>query len=396
MRRHKRDGSASLFGRGERPQVAVTPEISGLLAANAPVAIGVSGGKDSSAVAFATVAYLDSIGHTGPRILIHSDLGVTEWEQSLEWCQRLAARLGLELIVVRRPKGDMMQRWEQRWSDNVARYRALECVQLILPWSTPDMRFCTSEMKVDVICRELSRRYPGQTIVNVNGIRREESTARACKPVWKEQPKLTSKTLATLGVDWHPIIEWTLEDVLDLLKAVDFPLHPAYLVWMLTRVSCVFCIMSSRDDLKNAARCPANHDIYRRMVNLELISTFAFQGGNWLADVAPEILAPGQRKVVEAVKAKAGRRQDLEAWIPKDLLYVKGWPVTIPTKSAAVELCRVRRGMSELFELDCQFLDPESLIGRYEELWLENWKRSEKKAKAKSRKSQKANHGQAG
>lgn len=366
--------------------IAITPEIFALLAANAPVAIGVSGGKDSSAVAFATVDYLDSIGHTGPRILIHSDLGVTEWEQSREWCERLAARLGLELVIVRRAKGDMMQRWEQRWSDNVERYRTLRCVQLILPWSTPDMRFCTSEMKVDIICRELSNRYPGQTIVNVNGIRREESTARACKPIWKEQPKLTSKTRETVGVDWHPIIEWTLEEVLEYLRDVDFPLHPAYLVWMLTRVSCVFCIMSGMEDLKNAARCPANHMIYRRMVDLELVSTFAFQGGKWLADVAPEILSDEQRSIVESVKAKGLKRQDLESWIPADLLYEKGWPSTIPTKTAAAELCRIRRAMSDLFDWDCQYVQPGELIDRYEELWLEQKTRADKKAKSAAKK----------
>ena len=259
------------------PPIAVTHEINTMLLANSPVAIGVSGGKDSSAVAFATVEYLDRINHCGPRMLIHSDLGVTEWQESLEWCQKLSCRLGLELVVVRRKKGDMMDRWEQRWSDNVTRYESMRCVQLILPWSTPSMRFCTSEMKVAPICRELSQRFPGQQIISVNGIRRQESSGRACKPVSKPQSKLDSKTRDTSGVDWHPIIEWSLKDVLRYLDFVQFELHPAYLVYMLTRVSCVFCIMSSIADLKNAVRCPANHDIYRRMVRLEIKSTFAFQ-----------------------------------------------------------------------------------------------------------------------
>jgi hypothetical protein len=41
------------------------------LADHAPVAIGVSGGKDSSAVATRTFEYLDSFGHRGPRLLVH-------------------------------------------------------------------------------------------------------------------------------------------------------------------------------------------------------------------------------------------------------------------------------------------------------------------------------------
>jgi 3'-phosphoadenosine 5'-phosphosulfate sulfotransferase (PAPS reductase)/FAD synthetase len=54
------------------------------------------------------------------------------------------------------------------------------------------MRFCTSELKTAIICRELVRRFPGQTILSVSGIRREESTKRKLAPIVKVQPKLTS------------------------------------------------------------------------------------------------------------------------------------------------------------------------------------------------------------
>lgn len=67
--------------------VATTPELVALLLAGAPVAIGVSGGKDSCAQAFAVMAYLDAIGHTGPRVLVHADLGRVEWKDSLPTCQ---------------------------------------------------------------------------------------------------------------------------------------------------------------------------------------------------------------------------------------------------------------------------------------------------------------------
>jgi hypothetical protein len=38
----------------------------------------------------------------------------------------------------------MLDRWEKRWQNNVSRYEDLSCVKVILPWSTPQMRFCTS------------------------------------------------------------------------------------------------------------------------------------------------------------------------------------------------------------------------------------------------------------
>jgi hypothetical protein len=125
------------FGPPEPPSVAVTPEISEMLAAGCVVAIGVSGVKDSQACAIRTMTYLNEVGHTGPRVLIHADLGRIEWKDSLPTCERLALHLGIELIVVRRKAGDMLARWQKRWENNVARYRDLSCVRLILPWSQP-------------------------------------------------------------------------------------------------------------------------------------------------------------------------------------------------------------------------------------------------------------------
>lgn len=360
--------------------VAVTPQIKQLLRADAPVAIGVSGGKDSSAVAFATVEYLDSIGHAGPRVLIHSDLGVTEWKDSLPWCQKLAERLSLELLVVQRQKGDMMDRWEQRWSDNVTRYRELLCVQLILPWSTPAMRFCTSEMKTAIICRNLTERFPGATIVSVNGIRRQESDGRRDAPVAKAQPKLVSKSLSTLGFDWQPLVDWSLADVLTYLDEKAFPLHPAYTTWGMSRVSCAFCIMSAKDDIQNAARSPETHDLYRRIVRLELKSTFAFQSDKWLADVAPQLLSEHDRRQIVLAKQIAAHRQEIETKIPKHLLYTKGWPTCIPNEAEAALLCCVRRQVSALVGIDIEFTDPESLTARYRELFAKQ--QAKKKAVA--------------
>src|SRR6266496_3406295 len=114
------------------PPIETTSVITDLVARQAPVAVGVSGGKDSTVAAFETYDYLQARGHTGPVILIHSDLGRVEHKASLPACERLATHLGLELIVVRRQSGDLMDRWLQRWRDNLERYRLLQCVKLVL------------------------------------------------------------------------------------------------------------------------------------------------------------------------------------------------------------------------------------------------------------------------
>ena len=352
-------------------QIATTPQIEEMLRRNEPAAIGVSGGKDSCAVAFAVTEHLDEIGHRGPRILIHADLGVVEWKDSGPSCARLADRLGLELVTVSRAAGDMMERWEGRWENNVARYVDLECVKLILPWSTASLRFCTSELKVDPICAALVKKYPNSRILSVSGIRRDESRKRAKAPVMKQQPKLTSRKWKTEGYTWNALLEWKLEEVFSYLKSRDFELHEAYRTYGSSRVSCSFCILASQADLKAASTCPDNADIYRRMVDLEIVSAFAFQEGKWLGDVRPGWLSQSQMKGLARAKKTCSAREEVEARIPEHLLYTKGWPTCIPRLDEARLLCSVREAVADLMGFSINFQEPEELVARYEELMEE-------------------------
>lgn len=352
----------------QHQDVAISAEVEECLRRGSPVAIGVSGGKDSSAVAFATVAYLDRVGHTGPRILIHSDLGRTEWRESLPTCQRLAERLGLELVVVRRAAGDMLARWQSRWAGNVRRWTELACVKLILPWSTAAMRFCTGELKRDVICRDLVRRFPGHTIVSVSGVRRDESPDRRKALISRAQPKLTNRKRSTTGLEWNAIADWSKAEVFSYLESLDFPLHEAYTKYGSSRVSCAFCILAKKSDLLAATTCPDNAELYRTMCGLELESTFSFQSGSWLSDVAPHLLTETQRASVETTKERAARREAAEALIPRHLLYTKGWPTSCPTKAEAELLAKVRFDVAEAVGLPKTFTNADRVIQRYQEL----------------------------
>lgn len=350
------------------PPIETTPFMTGLLAGHAPVAIGISGGKDGTVAAFETYDYLQTIGHTGPVVLIHSDLGRVEHRASLPTCERLATRLGLELIVVRRQSGDLMDRWLQRWRDNLERYRQLQCVKLVLPWSTPSMRFCTSELKTAIICRDLVQRYPNATIVSAAGLRRQESLIRAQAPICAPQLKLTSKTYGTTGYSWHPILPWTLEEVLAYHRYRNFPLHEAYTRYGMSRVSCAYCILAGLNDLVASATNPENHDIYREMVELEVVSSFRFQSDRWLADIAPHLLSDEVLIRLKAAKRKAAHREQAEARIPKHLYYTRGWPTVMPTRSEAVLLSEVRRSVADIMELTIAYTDPDAILERYAEL----------------------------
>jgi len=349
--------------------VETNAEIDRQIAAGAPVAIGVSGGKDSCAAAIATVDHLDRVGHAGPRILIHSDLGRVEWVDSLPTCERLAARLGLALVVVRRSAGDMMDRWLARWENSKRRYAELSCVRVILPWSTPAMRFCTSELKSAVIAAELVRRFPGQAIVSASGVRRDESRDRSDAPTCRVNPRLTRKRAKTSGVDWNPIAGWLEADIYAFLAARGFALHEGYTRYGMSRISCVNCIMASHDDLAASQSCADNQPVTREMVELEVASSFAFQGGDqWLGDVRPEILGEDLRARLIEAKQRARRRVEIEARIPRHLLYEKGWPTTMPTRAEAEILAAVRRDIAALLGFAVRYTDADGVLARFAEL----------------------------
>jgi 3'-phosphoadenosine 5'-phosphosulfate sulfotransferase (PAPS reductase)/FAD synthetase len=348
-----------------------------MLASGCVVAMGVSGGKDSQACALRTTKYLNEIGHTGPRVLVHADLGVIEWKDSLPSCERLAAHLGLELVVVRRKAGDMLSRWQKRWENNVLRYRELACVRLILPWSTASMRFCTAELKVSPITAALKKSFPLHAILNVSGIRRQESAARSRMPVWAVQPRLQRKRF--LGATWNPILDRSLEQVLAEVRDSGLTLHDAYTKYGTSRVSCAFCILGSAADLAASSTCAENQDAYVALVQLEAESTFAFQGNRWLADVAPQLLPAGLIADVQQAKRLAKDRKAVESEIPSYLLYTKGWPTRVPTPLEAELIAKVRRRVSAMLKLDAHYLAGEGVRARY--AGLMDAKRAKEKVK---------------
>lgn len=350
----------------ERYRIETSPELDVALAGGAPCFLGVSGGKDSQALAYRAVEHLDTIGHAGPRYLIHSDLGRVEWRSSLSVCERLAERTGLELVVVRRQAGDLMDRWLGRWAANVSRYAQLECVKLILPWSTPKQRFCQSELKGAVLSSAVRKRFPKGDVISATGIRREESASRAKMAVWKPDERTMRKS--GFGHVWNPLMGWTRSDVLDYIRKRGDVLHEAYTIFQASRVSCAFCIMSTERDLAAAARCADNQDIYREMVDLEISSTFSFQGTRWLGDVAPHLLDANRREGLAQAKERAAAREAAECVLPPHLLFKKGWPTVMPSPSGADLIAKVRRDVASAVGLEVFHTTGEEVLKRYSQL----------------------------
>lgn len=343
------------------PPVALTSDVLSLVYSGAAVAIGVSGGKDSQAAVVATMSYLDSKGHVGPRVLVHADLGTVEWKDSLPVCERLAKRFNLELLLVRRKGGGLMERWESRWASSKRRWEELSTVTLVPCWSTPSMRFCTSEQKTKVIVPELKRRFKGVPVINVTGVRRAESAARAKSTIsaWDADHRILT---------WRPIVDWSVAEVFAAIDGSGMDPHPAYRVFGMGRVSCKFCIMSSAADMAAAAAQPEAQDVYRQQVTLEAESTFAFQGACWLGDVAPHLLGTELADRLARAKINAARRVAAEKRLTKAMLYVKGWPTRMLTDGEADILADVRVEVADIIGLQPTFTDRASIHQRYADL----------------------------
>jgi 3'-phosphoadenosine 5'-phosphosulfate sulfotransferase (PAPS reductase)/FAD synthetase len=225
----------------------------------AVVAISISGGKDSQALLKDTVAYMRKHFPTNKMFAIHADLGRVEWPQTMKHCKKLCKELGIELVVVRREKGDLLDRWTERMD-------LLEGTGKPF-WSSAKNRYCTSDMKREPINKYL-RKF--QRVISVEGIRAQESTARAAKPVVKVRDQITTRE--RVAYTWNPILRYTIEHVyatygmsLELLAKARthykakgvvpkwWPFHAAYAMGN-DRLSCIICVLASINDVLNGIR----------------------------------------------------------------------------------------------------------------------------------------------
>lgn len=368
--------------------------VDALIDAGAPVLVCVSGGKDSRLAARAVHAYCRARGHVGDFKLIYANLNgggvVVTWHDALDQCSRLAADLGVELVIVGRQKGGLLQRWQQRHIDNTRRYCDLELVKSTLPWSTPKMRFCTSELKTAPIQRWIRQTYKGRDVVCVLGIRRAEGRAkekgRATAPVSKLYVVKEGKAppLPVGSMDWNAIVEVQTPEVYQILAEMGDAIPDAYTVYGASRYSCCACIMASQGDLEAACRDARNHPVIIAQCALEIESSFSFQGDRWLSDIAYHILPAELRDRLPEAKRRAIERERIEATIPRHLLFEndggnKTWPKTMPTPEEAAQIARIRQHIGALMGWPVRYTDGDSVMERYRSLIV---RRAERDAKA--------------
>jgi hypothetical protein len=133
-----------------------------------------------------------------------------------------------------------------------------------------------------------------------------------------------------------------------------------------TRHSCALCIMGSLNDLNVGAK--GHPWLYQHYVEMEAATTFSFQQGRWLADIAPELLTPGLIEDIKRAKERATMRRTLELGMPARHRYVNGWPLYVPTHDEAEQIVATRRVILSHHGLHDVYGSAQLVIERFEEL----------------------------
>jgi len=117
--------------------------------------------------------------------------------------------------------------------------------------SSGNARFCTQELKLKPTARflnSLQLLYSNFEIVPVSGVRARESEGRKNLSEWGNPMD------SYFGLkEWRPLIKWQVEDVLTIHAKYKIPLNDLYSKGA-QRVGCFPCIMSTKAEIRMAAR----------------------------------------------------------------------------------------------------------------------------------------------
>jgi len=225
-------------------------EIQELINQGAVFYVSHSGGKDSQAM----YARLRDVIPADQLVVVHADLGEVEWTGVHD---HIVTNTQHRVNVVRAVKND----GERKTFLGMVESRGM--------WPSSSCRQCTSDLKRDPIMKFIRHdlKARGASIaVNCTGIRAAESTARS-----KKQALTINKRESVAGrvqrtvYDWLPIFDLSTAEVFQVIA--DAGQRPFWAYAKNERLSCVFCIMGSLNDLRHGAE--KNPRLYKKYVDLE-------------------------------------------------------------------------------------------------------------------------------
>ena len=120
-------------------------------------------------------------------------------------------------------------------------------------------------------------------------MRAEESTTRARAQRWRERPDLYRG--GRTWYEWRPVHDRSEAEVFDAIRTANQVPHHAYANGM-RRVSCIFCIFSTPEDLCTAKRLAAELCREYRTIEVETGHTLSPTGRN-LDELTTGVPRPG-------------------------------------------------------------------------------------------------------
>ncbi|WP_342409764.1 phosphoadenosine phosphosulfate reductase family protein [Paenibacillus sp. FSL R10-2778] len=204
-----------------------------------------SGGKDSQVM----YTRLRQVIPEKQLVVIHANLGEVEWPGVIDHIRRYVIH---PFHIVKANK------------------TFLGMVEARGMWPSAAYRQCTSDLKRGPIFKYIRNdlKERGATVaVNCIGLRAVESVARAKREPFRynTQESVNGRVIRHVW-DWLPIFDLSTAEVFQEIREAGEEPFWAYADGN-ERLSCVFCIMGSVNDLRHGAIC--NPDLYRRYVELE-------------------------------------------------------------------------------------------------------------------------------
>lgn len=202
-----------------------------------------SGGKDSQAM----YLKLKDIVPAKQLIVVHADLSDVEWAGTYD-----------HIVNTVEAVHPIYKVKAERTFVEMVRHRGM--------FPSSQTRQCTSDLKTNPIFKFIKKEFmkEGGLLVNCLGLRAQESSGRANKPSLEINTKQTTKKLKVYN--WLPIHHWSTRDVFKFIEINGQLPHEAYLKGM-SRLSCAFCIMSNRQDLRVSAQ--HNPELLEKIAQLE-------------------------------------------------------------------------------------------------------------------------------
>lgn len=233
------------------PQVIDVDILRHFVERGALIVVNDSGGKDSQVMGI----LLARVVPAAQLLFAHAILPEVEWEGTEDHARQHAAFARAPFVTAQAGKTflQMAEDKFRRVPDKPS-------------WPTPGERQCTSDLKrgpLERVIRGYAEHHGFDLIVNAMGLRSLESPGRSRQPAWGLN---RSKTLPDPKKGWHPpyptkqkqrvwvnylpVHHLTRASVFRTIAAAGQRPHPAYAAGN-DRLSCVFCIMGKKKDLRN-------------------------------------------------------------------------------------------------------------------------------------------------